>query len=246
MRLLCMLAVMLLTLGASVGSLAVAASSQSSATPAAADSEAQPLLLRASDRLSETTTVRFNLEVDGDTYIDDGQDIRLVSAQGALSRPASVDVEFQVELLGSQTVSIRMISIGEDSWTTDLLTGQWAPSPEEFGYNPTVLFDNQDGLGPVAGRLVDPVVEGREEIASREAWKVVGTVSDEVIEPLTSGTIKGDEIIISLWLDVETGDILRLGVAEPEDAPKTNPATWTMTLTGHNSDLTIQRPDIEE
>jgi hypothetical protein len=240
-----MLTVTLLTLGASVGSLA-AAGFRSAGTPAAADSDAQALLLRASDRLAETTTVRFTLQVDGDTYIDDGQDIRLVSARGALSRPASVDVEFQVELLGSQTVSIRMITIGEESWTTDLLTGQWAPSPEEFGYNPAVLFHNQDGLGPVAGRLVDPVIEGREEIGNREAWKVVGTVSDDVIEPLTSGTMTGDEIIISLWLDVETGDMLRLGVAEPEDAPKTNPATWTLTLAEHNSDLTIQRPDIDE
>lgn len=241
-----MLAVMLFALGASAGSPVGNASSRFAATPASADAEAQALLHRASDRLSETTTVRFNLEVEGDTYIDDGEDIRLVSARGALSRPASVDVEFQVELLGSQTVSIRMISIGEESWTTDLLTGQWAPSPEEFGYNPTVLFDDQDGLGPVAGRLVDPVIEGREEIANREAWKVIGTVSDEVIEPLTSGTIKGDEITISLWLDVETGDMLRLGVAEPENAPKPNPATWTMTLTGHNSEVSIQRPDIEE
>lgn len=214
------------------------------ATPAL--SEAQQLLAQASDRLAETQTVRFGLEIEGDTYIDDAETLRLTRARGDLARPDSVDVEFQVELLGTQTVSIRMITIGEDSWTTDLISGEWGPSPEEFGYDPRVLFDNQDGLGPVAGRLESPRVDGQEEVGNRQAWKVVGTVDESVIEPLTSGTIVGEEITITLWLDVETNDMLRLEVAEPEDVGKENPATWTMTLTDHDSDVNIERPDLDE
>lgn len=242
MRLLRFLTITLLALIATEP--AATTGSIGTATPAPM-SEAQALLQKASERLAETETVRFNLEVEGDTYIDDAQEIRLISARGDLARPDSVDVEFQVELLGSQTVSIRMISIGDESWTTDLLTGEWAPSPEEFGYNPTVLFDNQNGLGPVAGRLEDPEIGGKEEIGGREAWKVVGTVSEEVIEPMTSGTIQGDEITITLWLDAETHDMLRLMIEEPDDVVKENPATWTMTLTGHDSDLTIEKPDVD-
>ncbi|HEV2127731.1 MAG TPA: LppX_LprAFG lipoprotein [Thermomicrobiales bacterium] len=244
MRLLGILTITLLLLATS--SLApVLAQPGGTATPAS-ESEAQALLRKASERLAETETVRFNLEVEGDTYIDEEQDIRLINARGNLARPDSVDVEFQVELLGTQTVSIRMISIGDESWTTDLLTGEWAPSPEEFGYNPTVLFDNQKGLGPVAGRLVDPEIVDKVEIGGREAWKVVGTVDEEVIEPITSGTMEGEEITVTLWLDTETYDMLRIRVEEPKDIAKENPATWVLSLTGHDSDLTIQRPDIDE
>ncbi|HYH12016.1 MAG TPA: LppX_LprAFG lipoprotein [Thermomicrobiales bacterium] len=222
----------------------LAAQSGGDSTPAI--SEAQQLLQKASGRLAETETVRFNLEVDGDTYIDETETLRLVNARGELARPDMVDVEFQVEILGTQTVSIRMITIGEESWTTDLISGEWGPSPDEFGYDPTVLFDNQDGLGPVAGRLESPQIEGKEEVGSREAWKIVGTVDDSVIEPMTSGTIKGEAITITLWLDVETNDMLRLEVAEPEDSDKDNPATWTMTLSDHDSDVSIERPDLDE
>ncbi|MDQ4044082.1 MAG: LppX_LprAFG lipoprotein [Chloroflexota bacterium] len=244
MRLLGILTITLLMLVAS--SLApVQAQSDSAATPTA-EPEARALLRKASEQLAETETVRFNLEVEGDTYIDEEQDIRLINARGNLARPDSVDVEFQVELLGTQTVSIRMISIGEESWTTDLLTGEWAPSPEEFGYNPTVLFDNQDGLGPVAGRLINPEIVDKVEIGGREAWKVVGTVDEQIIEPITSGTMEGDEITVTLWLDSETHDMLRLQVEEPKDIAKENPATWVLSLTGHDSDLTIERPDIDE
>lgn len=231
---------LLLIAGSSPGSL----QSEDGASPATGG--AQELLALASDRLADTQTVRFHLEIEGDTFIDDAGTLRLVQARGDLSRPDMVDVEFQVELLGTQTVSIRMITIGEESWTTDLISGEWGPSPEEFGYDPTVLFDNQNGLGPVAGRLQNPTVEGQEEVGNRNAWKVVGTVDESVIEPMTSGTIKGDEITITLWLDVETNDMLRLQVEEPEDLDKDNPATWTMTLTDHDADVTIERPDLNE
>ena len=206
--------------------------------------DAAALLERASDQLADTESVRFNLEIEGDTYIDVDQTIRLLSARGNLLRPDKVDVEFQVELLGSQNVSIRMITVGEGSWTTNLLSGAWEPSPEEFGYNPAVLFDNQNGLGPVAGRLQDPEILGSETIGGRETWKVQGTVDNETVSPLTSNTIDGGIITITLWIDQETDNILRIEVAEPESADKENPATWTMTLTGHGEDFTIEAPDI--
>ena len=209
----------------------------------AGDSQARQLLHQASERLAETQTMRFELEVEGDTYIDSAGSLRLLAARGDLARPDKVDVEFQVELLGTQTVSIRMITIGDESWTTDLLSGEWGPSPEEFGYNPTVLFDNQDGLGPVAGRLGSPTVEGKEEVGNREGWKVTGTVDDSVIAPMTAGTMQGDDIRVTLWVDTETSDILRLEVSEPDDIDKDNPATWIMTLTDHDGDVEIERPE---
>jgi lipoprotein LprG len=212
-------------------------------SPATPESDARAMIARASDRLADTQTMQFELEVDGDSYIDESNTMRIVAARGDLARPDMVDVEFQINILGAQNVTIRMISIGKDSWTTDLLTGKWGPSPPEFGYNPSVLFDNQEGLGPVAGRLQNPTVEGSEEVGGRDAWKITGTVDEETIEPLTSGVIKGDEIGISIWIDKENDNILRIVIEEPEIEGKENPATWTMTLTGHGNDVEIEAPD---
>ncbi len=208
--------------------------------------EAELVLRQASDRLADTQTLKFELDIKGDTFIDSAGAIRLAGATGSLARPDKVDVEFQVELLGTQTVSIRMIAIGEEAWTTDLLSGAWGPSPDEFGYNPAILFDNQDGLGPVAGRLESPTIDGEEEIAGRDTWKVSGTVDSSVIAPMTSGNMQGDGIRVTLWVDQESADILRLEVAEPDDVDKENPATWTMTLTDHDADIRIDPPDVEE
>lgn len=226
--------------------LAACAGDGDDADPTNEPAEAETILSDASAALADTESLRFNLEIDGTTYIDDEETIRLLAARGDLVRPDRVDVEFQVELLGTQTVSIRMISIGERSWTTNLLSGAWEPSPEEFGYNPTVLFDNQDGLGPVTGRLEDPKVLGVETIGGRETWEIEGSVDNDTISPLTAGTADGEVITVTLWVDRETNNVLRLQLAEPEDSGKDDPATWTMTLTGHDQELTVEPPDVAD
>lgn len=223
----------------------VASASADDATSEPA-SDARTLIDDASTRLADTQTMQFELEIEGDSYIDDTHTMRLIAARGDLERPDKVDVEFQINLLGAQNVTIRMITAGEEAWTTDLLTGKWGPAPEEFGYNPAVLFDNQNGLGPVAGRLQDPTVDGSETVGGRDAWKITGTVDEETIEPLTSGVIRGDEIRISIWIDKENANILRIEIEEPDIEGKENPATWTMTLTGHDSDIEIEAPDLDD
>ncbi len=186
--------------------------------------------------------MRFALEVEGETYVDATRTIQLLAARGNLARPNKVAVDFQVELFGTGTVTIKMITVGPDSWTTDLLTGEWGTAPPEFGYNPAVLFDNQQGLGPVMGRLQNPVLQGREEIDGREAYKVSGTASAATMGPLTSNTMSGDPIGLDLWIDTETSDLLRVVVREPENSGKDQPAVWTMRLTDHDEQVSIDPP----
>ncbi|MDQ3654280.1 MAG: LppX_LprAFG lipoprotein, partial [Chloroflexota bacterium] len=169
--------------------------------------------------------------------------IQLESAEGDLARPDKVAVEFRVSLLGATTVSIRMITVGERSWTTDLITGNWGDAPPEFGYNPSILYDNQNGLGPVMGKIDDPRIEGTEEIDDRDAHRVVGTATSEVIGPVTAYTMTGETVGIELWIDVETSDLLRLKLVEPESDEKDDPATWELNLSGFNQKVIIEPPE---
>ena len=87
------------------------------------DISAEQVLENASAQLAETESMHFRMDVEGETLIDSAGTFRLLNAEGDMARPDRVQVEFQVEVLGSKTVSIRMISIGTESWTTDLVTG---------------------------------------------------------------------------------------------------------------------------
>ncbi|CAN5818612.1 N/A [soil metagenome] len=207
------------------------------------DINAESVLRAASSRLAEVESLHFTLEVEGDTFIDESGAIRLVSAEGDLSRPDKVAVEFQVSLFGAGTVSIRMITVGAESWTTDLITGNWGEAPPEFGYDPAKLYDNQDGLGPVMGKLDDPQITGAEEIDGRDCHRIVGTVKNEVISILTAGTMGGADVGIELWIDAETSDLRRARVIEPETDDKENPATWELNLSDFDEEVTIEPPE---
>jgi outer membrane lipoprotein-sorting protein len=207
------------------------------------DVPVEDILGNASTRLAETESVRFRMEIDGSTYIDQSETLRLLNARGTMARPDRVDVEFQIEVAGAPKVSIRMITIGENAWTTDIVTGRWVEAQEEFGYNPSVLYDNQNGLGPVMGKLTDPELIGVEDLDGTQTYHIRGTATQDVIDPLTSGTMHGETITVDVWIDGESWNLMKVTVAEPTDAGLEDPATWNLTLGDHDEQVTIERPE---
>lgn len=216
--------------------------------PAGVAAEDQPdpatLLKQTSEILAATQSLRFTLSVDGDTYIDDLNQMRLLKAEGALQRPGKVEVEFQIELFGSGTISIKMITIQGQAWSTDLLTGKWGQAPVEFGYDPSLLFDTNGGLGPVVSKLTDISITGSEKIDGRDCWKVEGTADKASIDFISASTMVGDSFQATLWVDKENGQLRRVDLAEPKDNGKDHPATWTMSLKDYDDDsIDIQAPN---
>lgn len=204
------------------------------ATPTATD-----LLARASKRLAETESVRFDLTVEGLTFLDSGGQIRLLEAEGNLLRPDRVRASFQAEVVG-QVVTLELITVGETSWTTDLLTGEWNLAPPEFAYRPSILFDNQEGIGPVMGRVRDAQRLEDEDLDGRAVYRIRASVDEAVIRRLTYATMTGDPVTVDLWIDRETDELLRARLAEPADDP--DQAIWTLDLSEHGDEVTIEPP----
>lgn len=207
------------------------------------DPTVDDILAGAAERLEETDSMEFVMELEGTTYVDGAETIQLLGAEGVMQRPDRVDVTFTALVLGSQQISIRMITIGDDAWITDIVTGKWVTSPPEFGYNPAILYDDEHGLGPVMGRMNDPEIAGSEELDGRDAWHITATVDGEVTSAMTSGTMRGSVQGLDIWIDKETNDILQIRISEPTDEDLEDPATWTLILTDHNKDVNIEQPD---
>lgn len=209
----------------------------------AADPDVQDVLDDAAARLEETNTMSFTMELEGTTYVDEAETIQLVGAEGVMQRPDRVDVTFTAIFLGGPQISIRMITIGEEAWITDIVTGKWVPSPPEFGYNPAVLYDEELGLGPVMSRMNNPELAGSEKLDGKDAWLITATVDGEVTSAMTSGTMRGSVQGLELWVDKDTNDILQIRIAEPTDEKLEDPAVWTLILADHNEEVTIEQPD---
>lgn len=209
---------------------------------AADEPDVEDLLEVAAESIHNTESMTFIMKLEGTTYIDADKNIQLIGAEGIMQRPDRADVTFTAVFMGLQQISIRMITVGEDAWITDIVTGKWVPAPPEFGYNPSVLYDDEDGLGPVMGRMDDPEISGSEEISGRDAWHVTATVEGEVTQAMTSGTMRGSVQNLELWIDKETNDILQIRISEPEDEDLEDPATWTLVLSDQNKEVNIEQP----
>lgn len=204
------------------------------ATPAA-------LLEMASKRLAETPTVHFALDVQGETFIDAGGNIRLLGAEGDLQRPDRVRTAFQAEVM-DRAISLQLVTIGDQSWTTNILTGEWEDAPLEFAYQPDILFSTQDGIGPVMGRVENVERREDEEIEGQPTYHLHATVDESVVGPLTYYTITGSPVAVDLWIDQETHDLLRARLSEPPGPERPNPAVWTLNLSHHGEEVSIEPP----
>lgn len=213
---------------------------QASPTPSPTLS-AEALLERASRRLAETPSVHFVLDVTGETFIDDAGAIRLLGAEGDLRRPDRVQTTFQVQIMG-RAVTMQLITVGDESWTTNVLTGEWGQAPLEFAYQPDVLFSTEDGIGPIMTRVQDVRLLADEEIAGRPANHLQATVDEETVGPLTYYTITGSPVTVDLWIDQETSDLLRAQLSEPPGEERPDPAVWTLVLSRQGEEIIIEPP----
>lgn len=199
------------------------------------------ILQRTSARLAETRTTHFKLTVDGVTYVDEAKSIELLGAEGDLERPDRVRTTFKAKVSRGVNVTIELITIGDQSWSTDLITGKWGPAPAEFGYSPSVLFDNQNGIGPVMNKIVDPVQREDGDLDGRGVYRISGQGPGAIIGPLTMSTMTGDPVAVDLWIDRETYDLLRIMLTEPASAEKAG-ATWILDLSRHDQKVAIEPP----
>ena len=203
--------------------------------------EANAMLARASERFVGTQAVRFTLAIDGTTYIDPAHTIQLLSANGILVRPDRMSSSFKAKVAGA-VIALKLITVGSTSWMTDLITGKWGIAPEEFGYDPNILFDSANGLGPVMMQLQAPHLVAAEEIRGRDANHIFATVPRPIIDPVTANTMSGDVVAVEVWTDRDTDDLLRIKLVEPPSPENADPATWTLNISDHGKRATIEPP----
>jgi hypothetical protein len=217
--------------------------SSDQSTPLATPSTASDILQKASARLAETQTVRFKLDIQGETFIDSAHTIQLLSANGILVRPDRVKTDFKIKILRGVNVSTSLIIIGDQRWSTDLVTGEWGTAPPEFGYDPSVLFDGQKGIGPVMESITIMQLLDDESIGGRSCYHVQASVDPSVIKSVTNNTMQGNPIAVDLWIDRENYDLVRARLAEPSTVTGHEPATWTLDLSDQGADMHVDPPN---
>jgi hypothetical protein len=204
-------------------------------------SEAQRHLQDLEAQWAETDSVHFELDIDGETFLDANDQIELRGAEGDLARPESASAVATV-YGGFIPFDVEIVTIGDDAYVTNFITGDWERAPAGFDFNPALMFDEDEGLGAVLMDLRDAEIVGNENVDGRRARHITGLTSEDEIDDLVAGQFDGDDILLDVWMDEESDELLMLRLAEPE--AEDDPLTWTLAFSNHNEPVDIEAPDL--
>jgi hypothetical protein len=231
-------AIVLLATGCLGGSSKKATGSPASASPVTADS----VLTAASQEWAQTNSAHFQLSIEGNAFLDSAQTLKLISAEGDIKRPDSVSAVAKLAL-GPLSQNVSLIAIGTDTYMSGIASGTWERAPKDFQYNPSILFSETEGIGPILTKLQSAKLEANEKVNGTDAHKITGTVDAATVSGISSGAIQGQSIAVTLWIGVKDAKILKVALAEPPGI-RDQPATWTLLITDHNKDVKIEAPPV--
>ena len=240
MRLLPLARMILLFIGI-VASIACGGSNSNRNTVTTTSVTAQTILSNASTRFDQISSLHFVFQIQGDVPLDKAKTLKLRGAEGDLSRPDSAQAKADVTFLGA-TISLKFVSIGNEQYITNPITGAWETSPANLGYDPAVLFDDNQGIGHVLDTLQNPKIAGSETINGEDTYHLTATVAQADAQPIAAGALSSAAPAVDLWITKKNYDLAKLTLHDAGEAGA-NTTTWTLVISKQNEPVTIQRPN---
>lgn len=227
-------------LAAALAALSACTGDDTTDDPAASADE---VLRQASERFREVDTAHFALQIEGEVALDNGGLILLRSAEGEIERPNSAEAKADISF-GGTNLSMTMIAIGDRQYITNFVTGRWEPAPEGLGYNPAILFDEDDGISGVLRDVQNAEIVETATVRGQESYHIRGLVSRETVRPMTGGAFTSEQIELDLWIAREGYDVLRVVLRDQPGGGEAEAATWTLEISNQNQPVSIEEPSV--
>ena len=193
---------------------------------------AEEIIAAASEKMAGLEGFHFSMDMSGlPVFLDGDQTLALGKAEGFYSKPDQAMGAVSIQAPGLVT-NVDVISIGQQQWLTNILTGGWMVMPPAWGFNPAVLFDANDGfLAILTADLRDPVVVGREKLADgpdAELYIIEGTLDGARLGDMTLGLLGPDDLDVRLWIHPDDKAVYRVIVTNPAGSSEDNGSIWQL------------------
>ena len=163
-------------------------------------------------------------------------------AEGYFAAPGSANGVATLAV-GNARAQLGLISIEGQTWLTEPITGTWMDAPSGFDIDLAVLFDDQDGWGPLlASGLSDIEWLGLEERNAEPRYRIRAMADADRVRTILAGLIPKQEVEIDLWLDTTTGHIRE---AELSTVYQGQTSDWLIEFTEFDVPVEIAPPDTE-
>jgi hypothetical protein len=205
--------------------------------------EENVVLAAAATAMAAVEYVHFNIEWAGGAPIaipDFSADF--VDAEGFFAAPGSANGVATLAV-GNARAQLGVISIEGQTWLTEPITGAWMDAPAGFNIDLAILFDDEDGWGPLlSDGLTDVQWLGREERNGEPRYRISAVADADRVKTILAGLIPRQEVEIDMWLDAGTGHIRE---AELSTIFQGQISDWLIEFTEYGEPVEITPPDIE-
>ncbi len=148
-----------------------------------------------------------------------------------------------MDFLGAN-LSIDMISVGNQQYITNPVTGNWEKAPSDLSFNPAVLFDPNQGIAHVIRQIQNPTIVGTDNVNGTDAYHITGTVNKQDVEPISGGAIGASSIPVDIWVAKDTHNVDKLVLHDAGTNGGNSETTWTLLLSQQNQPVTINKPNV--
>lgn len=197
------------------------------------------ILTAATAAMTDVQTVHFYLERGGaPVYIF--SDVEFLDAEGDYQAPDRAAAVARVAAAGI-TVQIGAIAISGETWTTNIITGDWEPAPENLSIDPAVLFDPEVGLPQLLrSDLTNAELIGLEEREDGERYHVRGDAPAERVEVITFGLVQDQDVVVDMWIDPVTGEVTEASFVTVYRGEE---ATWRLVFSEFGAEVSVPIPE---
>ena len=185
-----------------------------SPTPTPEPLDPQVVLSRSGQVMQGLISFRFSLTHEsGGTEFLPGMIVE--EATGAVLNPDRISVSFEGFFGEGYAFRMSMITLGDDFYTTNPLTGGW--EAVDTGVSPLGFFNPTRGISGMMVQVVGVrVLDG----AKRGEYLLGGSLQTEALAPLLGTTLKGETVEVEMSISAEDFHLLEAkftGRVSPRD-----------------------------
>ncbi len=200
--------------------------------------EADVVVAASAEAMGAVSSVRFELEPTGaSVYIDPLKSLGLKKAIGRFAAPNSAEAILTITVQGLLTTELGAVSIDDEAWLSNPITGNFETLPESYNIDPSRFFDPKGAWQPMLEGLTD--VEFVE--SSSDLYHLRAIAAAEDIEAITAGLVRGADIPLDLWIDPVTAHVNRLEFSAENGDDQTD---WVLELSEFNEPISIEPPEL--
>ena len=206
----------------------------------------QELITLSSERMRSLGGFQYKIDRTGESaFIDESETISFRTAEGHYVVPDKVTATVKV-ITPLIVTEVDIISIGDEQWETNVLTGLWQKVPVEYAFQPQELLNPESGLQAILEKdLFDLTLVGLEkleEMPGKSLQYIQGSLNGQGAYDLTNGMIDNEVLSVQLWIDPDTYDMHRVVVIDPMNEGDEEDTVWQIDFWDFDNVIEITSP----